>query len=201
MLYLLIGFLLIRGIIFLMPKTKQKRLEKERLINATNKVMNSMEDQNPYLGLRGQAFSVTPDQLNLVLDMTKTSVFGAVMDWDIGDVIMTVVAFQTGDASLYLSTGQTFIGGYTHENINRAALFFVNEAQKYLPMSTLTYTNPLPDNGCVRFYLRTNKGDLTIQESISNLENRSSKYIRLFKLGNNLISEYRLLESENVKND
>jgi hypothetical protein len=180
-----------------MPKTKQKKLEKERLIKATNKIMNSMEDQNPYLGLRGQAFSATPEELNLVLDITKTSVFAVVMDWDIGDAIITVVAFQTGDASLYLSTGQAFIGGYTHENINRAALFFVNEAQKYLSMSILIYTNPLPEKGCVRFYLRTNKGDHTIQEKIVNLENGSSKLGRLFKLGNNLISEYRMLNSEN----
>jgi hypothetical protein len=163
--------------------------------------MNLREDQNLFLRLRGQAFSVTPGQLNLVLDMAKTSVFGTVMDWNIGDVIMTVVAFQTGDASLYLSTGQVFIGGCTHENINRAALFFVNEAQKYLSMSTITYTNPLPDKGCVRFYLRTNKGDHTIQENIASLENRSSKCSRLFKLGHNLISEYRMLDSENNTNE
>jgi hypothetical protein len=201
MLYLLIGFLLVRGIIFLMPKTRQKKLAKDRLIKATNKVMNSMEDQNPYLGLRGRVFSATPDELNLVLDITKTSVFAVVMDWDMGDVIMTVVAFQTGDASLYLSSGQIFIGGYTREKINRAALMFVNEAQKYLLSTTLTYTNPLPEKGCVRFYLRTNKGDYTIQENMTNLENRSSKFGRLFKLGNNLITEYRMLDNEKEKND
>src|SRR5579862_6006205 len=195
MLYLLVGFLLVRGIIFLMPRTKQKKLEKQRLIAATNKVINSTEDQNPYSGLRGQAFSATPFQLNLKLDMTNTIVFGAVMDWDIGDIIITVVAFQTGDASVYLSSGQVFIGGYTHENINKAAIFFVNEAQKYLPVSTVTYTNPLPDKGYVRFYFRTNKGDHTIQERFSNIENRTSKFLRLFKLGHNLISEYRTLTS------
>ena len=46
---------------------------------------DSPEDQNPYPGLRVQAFSATPDKLNLKLDMTKTIVFGAVMDWDMGD--------------------------------------------------------------------------------------------------------------------
>ncbi len=38
-----------------------------------------------------------------MLDKNKTIVYGAVMDWDIGGAVATVVAFQTGDASLYIS--------------------------------------------------------------------------------------------------
>jgi hypothetical protein len=48
----------------------------------------------------------TPDHLNLTLDESKTIVYGTIMDWDIGETIVTVVAFKTGDASMYLSSGK-----------------------------------------------------------------------------------------------
>ena len=48
--------------------------------------------------LRNQALSATPAQLRLNVDNTSPTVYGIVMDYDLGPAIATVTAFKTGDA-------------------------------------------------------------------------------------------------------
>ncbi len=89
--------------------------------------------------------------------------------------------------------GQVYIGGYAHDNIRKAGSAFVSEAQNYLSKTTATDTTPLPDKGCVRFYLLTNKGKYTSQETVTNIESKNSDWTKLFDLGNNVITEYRMI--------
>ena len=115
------------------------------------------------------------------------------MDWNIGQAVVTVIAFRTGDASMYVSTGQIYIGGFAHDNVKNAALAFVSEAQEYLPKAMLTDNTTLPQKGNVIFYLLTNKGKYSFQETVENLENKSSEWTRMFDLGNDVISQYRTI--------
>ena len=151
-------------------------------------------DENIYHLLRNQALSATPAQLRLNVDNTSPTVYGIVMDYDLGPAIATVTAFKTGDASLYLSTGQVFIGGHDRENINKAGLAFVNQAQDYLSKAKPTELATLPDKECVKFYLLTNKGKYFYQETVASIENKTSEWTRLFFLGNRTITEYRLAD-------
>ncbi len=58
------------------------------------------------------------DYLQLQLQLENDNdIYGLVMDWNMGDAIVTVISFKTGDASVYLTTGQAFIGGYAHETV------------------------------------------------------------------------------------
>ena len=58
----------------------------------------SEEQENPFNDLRQMALSVTPERLGLA-SSDETKVFGIVMDWDLGNGIATVVAYETGDAN------------------------------------------------------------------------------------------------------
>ena len=58
----------------------------------------SEEQENPFNDLRQMALSVMPERLGLA-SSDETKVFGIVMDWDLGNGIATVVAYETGDAN------------------------------------------------------------------------------------------------------
>jgi hypothetical protein len=195
MAYGLIGLIIVGGVLFYLsscknkPGTRNTSNTKEDI--DTGKVKETKLQENMYPGLRNQSLAITADDLHLKLDSNKTIVYGVVMDWDMGQAIATVVSFQTGDASLYVSAGQIYIGGYAHENVRNAALAFVKEAQNYLSKAKITYGISLPDKGSVRFYLLTNKGKFTFEEAVENVTSKKSEWTKLFGLGNNVITEYR----------
>ena len=108
-----------------------------------------------------------------------------------GGTTATTVSYQTGDASLYLSSGGGVIGGGQHQNVNSAAKQFVTLAQTFLDKTAKTETKPLPATDEVKFYLLTNKGVFVGQETMKNFENKSSSWLKLFEEGNNVITELR----------
>jgi hypothetical protein len=195
MVYTFIGMIIVGGLIFYLSSCKNKSAASKQSDTRqdidTGKVRETKVQENMYPELRNKSLTVTADELNLRLDSNKTIIYGAVMDWDIGQAIATVVSFRTGDASLYISAGQIYIGGYAHENIRIAGLAFVNESQNYLSKAQAIENTSLPDKGCVRFYFLTNKGKFTFQETVENITNKNSDWTKLFDLGNNVITAYR----------
>jgi regulator of RNase E activity RraB len=147
--------------------------------------------ENAFEGLRNMAFSATPEQIGLSLPTDKTVVYGIVMDWEMGGATATTVSYQSGDASLYLSSGGGVIGGGQYQNVNSAAKQFVTLAQTFLDKTAKTQTTPLPPTDEVKFYLLTNKGVFVGQETMKNFENNSSSWLKLFEEGNNVLTELR----------
>ncbi len=156
------------------------RMEENKLIN------------NPYEDLRNMALATTTEQLGLELTNDKTKVYGVIMDWNVGEGIATFIAFQTGDASMYTSTGGGAIGGGYYENVKKAFVMFIDKAQNYLNITTKTETTPLPEKNNVKFYFLTNKGKFVAQEQMKNFDNNSSQWLELFEEANKVITELRL---------
>ena len=140
------------------------------------------------------ALTVTPEQLGLVLPSDKHIVYGVIMDWAMDDAIATTVAFSSGDASLYLSSGGGTIGGGQHEKVSAVAKSFVDLAQTMLTKSTKTEATPLPRQDVVNFYLLTNRGIHVGQDEMNNFQNNSSNWLNLFIEGNNVLAELRKTE-------
>ena len=170
---------------------KANKQENKTQNSDTTKVKETKVQDNPYPALREQSFSITAEQLQLNLDNSKTIAYGIIMEWDITDAIISVVTFQTGDASMYISTGQIFMGGFAHETVKNSTKQLVENGQEYLKLAKPTTETPHPDKGCVRFYFLTNKGKFYIQDTVENIENNKSSLTKLFELGNNVITEYR----------
>ena len=190
--YIISGIILAIGLICFLTgcksnsKVKQASTDRESILT---KVQQTKD--NAFDGLRNMAFSSTPTELGLSLPIDKTIVYGVIMDWEMGGATATTIAYQTGDASLYLSSGGGVIGGGQHQNVNSAAKQFVSLAQKFLNKSTKTETTPLPDREMVKFYLLTNKGVYVGQDIMKNFENSTSVWLELFEEGNNVLTELR----------
>lgn len=195
MAYFIIGLIVIGGIIFYLTSCNNKQSSKQAddyVSKSGDTVKVHTLPDNRFLDLRNMALDVTPEQLQLSLPADQTKVFGVVMDWDLGDGTMTLITYQTGDASMYLSSGGGVIGGGQHENVSKASKEFVSMAQNYVDKSSKADTTTLPDKDCLKFYFLTNKGKFVAQETIDNIENKSSKWLDLFENANNVITELRL---------
>lgn len=163
-----------------------------RKSNATeqpNSVREHQLEQNPFEGLRNQAFSVTKEQLELTDD---NKFFGLIMDWELGDATMTLITFRTGDASMYLSSGGGVIGGGQHENVRTAVANYLNSAERFLNTAEPVEHSNLPTANSVNFYFLTTDGRSLTTENMANFENESSKVYELFNEANNVITELRL---------
>jgi len=185
-----IVLLTLAGVYTLMKK--HKSVENE----AKNENVSKTEAQdNHYAGLRTQAINVTTEQLEIIIDDDK-AVYGIVMDWNMGDVIVTVVSFKTGDASIYLSTGQVFIGGIAHETVINASKNFVEVAVKHFEKAAKTDKIEPTNEAKVDFYFLTKSGKYYVDDFVSQIENGKSELSELFTAGNGVITEYRLVTEE-----
>jgi hypothetical protein len=91
--------------------------------------------------------SITPDEG-----------YGVVVDiaFDTGGV--SVVAFKSGDASLYFSNGGGSLGGIGHETVREAAKKLVAAAAEQALSLPVEADFPLPQTGEVRFSVLTARG-------------------------------------------
>lgn len=189
MIYLVTGTLLLGGLVFYLASCKSKKKSDNNTIaqeDTTNTKTNTFND------LRAIAFTATPEQLHLSLPADKTIVYGVIMDWGIETATATIVSYQTGDASMYLSSGGGVIGGGQHLNVSNAAKHFVSLAQSYLDKATKSEIRSLPQQNEVKFYLLTNKGTYVGQDVMKNLENRTSLWSILFDEANKVLTELRI---------
>ena len=194
MIYIITRLILLCVIIFHLISCKNSSQSNVQIEQSKDKPKTEMKQtaDNSFNDLRNMALAMTPEQLNLRLPNDKTKVYGVVMDWDLGEGVATLVAFQTGDASFYLSSGGGVIGGGQHDNVKRATVAYVDKAQTYLSKTTKTETTSLPDKDGIKFYLLTNNGKFIAQEQMKNIENNSSAWLELFEEGNKVITELRL---------
>lgn len=191
--YIIIGIVLLISVTFFFISCRKKAIESNELATAKDTIKPKINktEQNIYQEMRNMAFKVKPEELGLTLSKDKTEVYGIVMDWEMGGGIATTVAYQTGDASLYLSSGGAVIGGGQHQNVSNAAKKFVQFSQTFLDKTIETETTDLPKSNEVIFYLLTNKGVRLGKEKMENFENKSSVWIKLFEEGNNVLTELR----------
>lgn len=148
--------------------------------------------ENPYDGLRNMAFKVKPEQLGLSLPADKTIVYGVIMDWGLESGIATTVTYETGDASLYLSSGGGVIGGGQYPNVNSAAKKFVVLGQTFLRKAAKTEATPSPGRDVVKFYFLTNNGIYVGEDQMKNFDDKSSPWFDLFEEGNKVLTELRM---------
>ena len=193
MTYTIIGLVLVGGLVFYLTSFRNKSTSTNQNTKSetTTTAKVHQTEENAYEELRNMAFKVTPEQLDISLPTDKTIVYGVVMDWEMGGATATTVAYQTGDASLYLSSGGGVIGGGQHQNVNSASKQFISLAQTFLDKTTKAEKTSLPTTNEIRFYFLTNKGVYVGQEQMKNFENNSSLWQKLFEEGNNVLSELR----------
>ncbi len=141
---------------------------------------------------RQMALSVTATQLKLMIPDNITFVYGVVMDWNMGDSNVSLSAYITGAANLYLGGGGGVRGGGKNPNVGEAAVKFVTIAADHIErVVPVANTDSLLHPGCIRFYLLTNKCIYAGQEQVKYLDDGTSPWLEVFQKGNDVIAEMR----------
>lgn len=197
--YIIIGIVLVGGIGFYLASRnkksagagKQDSARHDSAKRAANPARGNMFDD-----LRSNALTITAGDLGFSFPADQTIVFGVVMDMGMQGATATLVAYQSGDASLYLSSGGGVIGAGQHQSVSQAAKQFVQQAQGFLDKATKTMSTSLPATGAACFYLLTNNGIYAGQDQISNMETGQAGWGPLFYGGNLLLTEIRLASNK-----
>lgn len=149
-----------------------------------------------YEQLREMALRTTARDLGLAVTGSEPFVFGVVMDMDIDGETATLVSFETGDASLYLSTGGGMIGGGAHPNVAEASRRLVAAARPHLQDLSSVHAFPRPGRGGCIFYVLTTNGVFAISESVERLAGGASPLSPLFAAGNEALAQLRLVQTQ-----
>ena len=140
-----------------------------------------------YLKLRQLAFKTTPANLGITSALDSQEPFGIIMDLSLPKGNATIVAFISGDASFYTSTGGGVIGGIGHENVRNAARKFVIASVKYVDKMIKTVAYPLPELGKVKFYILTPKYIFTYEADERDLH--KNELSPLYAQGHHMLTE------------
>ena len=178
--YIIIIILQVGVIIYFIRRGRKQRAVKNVTAAGSN-----------HENLRNTALHVTPAQLKLAIPDNETLVYGVVMDWNMGDTLITLVSFITGAASMYLSTGSGVLSSGKNPAAGEAASELVTLAQVYIYNAVPVTIFDMPPDGCVRFFLLTNHHILAAQEQVVFLENGTSPWLPLFEKANEVITEMR----------
>jgi len=152
-----------------------------------------------YLGLRGKALNVKAADIRLTPELAVEP-YGIVMDMDIDGRTATFVAFATGEASVYLSTGGGTIGaGQASQDVSVAAKEFVAAAKPYVPAMAKVSEHPLPGVGEITFYVLTPGGVHTATRLERALGEGNEALSPLFYAGHRLMTQIRRLDEQQTK--
>ena len=153
--------------------------------------------ENHYAKLREHALNALPYMVNAGTDLPGDHVYGVLAEWPINGAVMTVTAFQNGDSSLYLSTGQMFIGGAGRPSIAAAAKRLVDEGQRMCGQAERTQDVSIARAGEWSFYLHTPNGRLRHVEPEPALQSGASPWSQVFSAAQELITQWRLQQGRN----
>ncbi len=152
---------------------------------------DALTREYPFDGLRNIALNTSPGAIIANVPENEVLVYSAVMDWDMGSDIVTLVTQLTGDVSMYVKSGGGIIGAGKYPEVSAAAQNFTRNAQTFLEFVTPANETTLPPKNCVQFFLLTNKGKFHATELYSNIENGTSRWAGLFNEANSLMSIMR----------
>jgi hypothetical protein len=152
------------------------------------------EGRAMYEQLRTMALHTRAGDLGIQAGRTEPVVFGIVMDMDIDGETATLVAFETGDASLYLSTGGGMIGGGAHRTVAEAARRFVAAARAVLSSTSRTEAFPTPGRGETSFYLLTTAGTFAATRTEERVAGGGDTFSALFAQGQEVLTQLRLAQ-------
>lgn len=139
-----------------------------------------------YIALRNQILNLKPCELSK--EMKEHPVTAALVDMDLGDVIISLACAADGTTSLYYSTGGGKIGlGHKYENVRKAALEFLYYSGRLINTLHIAAQYPLPKNKMHNVYLVTANDVFSVQLSMESIDNYSDEIKLLVYYYQNII--------------
>ena len=143
-----------------------------------------------YEALREQAFSLP------VQAQQDSLVYGIVMDWHMGEGTITLVAFASGEASVYFSSGGGILGAQMQGSTQVTLQRYLAEAAQAYASARPTNQTGLPAAYTVQFYFLSKAGLRCRVAPMQYLEDRSSPLLPLFEQANELLVALRAMQEE-----
>lgn len=154
------------------------------------KVVNKTPKADPAIYPKLREYALLKIRLK---NLEGDSVHSILMDWNINNGTVTVLAAADGTASLYLSIGGGYIGGgQKYPLLRNAALQAVRLAADLFSHFAPTETIDLPAAGDVFFYLTTSNGVRRAVAKDANLRAGSDPLSSLGAIMQEIITQYRL---------
>ena len=113
------------------------------------------------------------------------------VDWGLDDGPLTVAAYTNGDIEILAGSGFGATNDNDNPDIRAAAIALVKTAERHAGAMRAATDYPLPPTGNFIFYLLTNSGTFTAQESERALAAGSSP---MSDIGAATLNAYKLLE-------
>jgi hypothetical protein len=148
-----------------------------------------------YLALREVAFSTHSEDVEVQATPGAERAYGVIVEFWQGDQIVTVVAFASGDSSLYFSKGGGMIGGRLEPLVSSAAGSLVADAQIQLADVPLVKAYPTPDPGSVTVYVLTTAGLRGAQAPKSEIAAADHRLNPLYAGAQRIVSEFQAARS------
>lgn len=200
LIFLIIGIVLLMTAVFIIWRSVQAPNARNSSVDPVPVSENkSPEPDNAYRELRSQALEFPPEHLGMDSASKTPVTYGVVMDWSMGSGTATFVAFSSGDASMYTSSGGGTIGGGRHEKVRTAAKAFVTKAAGYLAKAERSNDTAPPIGDEVKFFILTTQGRYVATDKLKNFDNETSELLDLFIAANYFITEMRMVSEENQK--
>lgn len=141
--------------------------------------------------LRLMILGANPVELGFSTSAAFPRVFGAVMDWPVGDQIATVVALSDGTASLYTTSTFGIIGGQAHESVRAAGKRFIVTAERHVDQAAVAVSYPYPRADQVKFYLLCYDGVRVVTADLARTQDGASREGPLFLAAQEVLTELR----------
>lgn len=138
---------------------------------------------------RAAAFRVAAEDLGLPAEWGGEP-YGVVLELGGTRGVTTILAFATGESSLFTASGSGIIGRDSHVHVVIQARRLVKEAAEHVARLKPTAEFPRPPMGAARFYVLTREGVLTAEEPIAALRSGRSPLSPLLEVGDELMSEF-----------
>lgn len=155
------------------------------------KKKDALAREYPFEGLRNMALTAMPGAIFANVPEGETYLYSVVMDWNMGDDIITLATNITGEANLYVKSGGGIVGAGKHQPVSEAAQTLVAFSRKFLNMATQPSSTPLPEKNIVQFILLTNNGKYLLRDEMKNIESRNSPFHELYEQSSYVINEMR----------
>ena len=187
--FLVIALIAIGALISWTGKTKKS------VPKRSQQLTEKPDHQNIYMEMRERAFSAKADELGLG-EIPENKVYGLITEMGMNPGSASVIAFLSGDTSLYLSSGGGFIGAGQHEDVREIVIQKVDGFQKYLLKAQKIEVPKLPEKGKVNFNFLTKNGLYSVSENMADLESGQSELSGLFGEVNEIITQIRLKSND-----
>jgi hypothetical protein len=152
------------------------------------------EPTKEFVALRNLLLTTPPDKFGFIRTGSGVEAYGILMELGLREHVATLSSFRDGNASFYQGSGGGFLGGGTVDEIRKAAIQFVKEAEPYAEKMKPTDTFPYPDIGRVRFFLLTFDGVLSAEVDERDLANDKNELSPLYAAAHRVLTQFRLAD-------